>query len=100
MTDMEKVIKGLDIILNGCDDIQCEDCCFHIKESAKPRRCGMIEEQIQNDALALLKEEVPAEIEGGGSSWWYVCGECHTAIDKLDKYCRQCGRKVKWDGKY
>ena len=55
--DRERVMKGLEIILNGCDEIQCEDCCFHIKEPAKPRRCGMIEEQIQEEALALLKEQ-------------------------------------------
>ena len=55
--DREKVKKGLEIILNGCDEIQCEDCCFHIKEPTKPRRCGMIEEQIQEEALALLKKQ-------------------------------------------
>ena len=37
-----------------------------------------------------------AEIEGGGSSWFYVCGECHGAIDPKDKYCRHCGRPVEW----
>ena len=57
MMDRGKVKKGLEIILNGCDDIQCEDCRFHIKEPTKPRRCGMIEEQIQEGALALLKEQ-------------------------------------------
>ena len=35
MIDREKVIKGLDIILNGCNEIQCEDCCFHIKEAIR-----------------------------------------------------------------
>ena len=40
---------------------------------------------------------VPAEIEGGGHTWWYVCGECHTAIDRKDKYCRECGRRMKWE---
>ena len=57
MTDRERVITGLEIILNGCDEIQCEDCCFHIKEPTKPRRCGIDEEQIQEEALALLKEQ-------------------------------------------
>ena len=37
-----------------------------------------------------------AEIEGGGMSWFFVCGECHTAIDTKDKYCRCCGRKIIW----
>lgn len=37
------------------------------------------------------------EIEGGGSSWWYVCPECHGEIDNSDHYCRHCGQAVKWD---
>ena len=36
-----------------------------------------------------------AEIEGGGSTWFYVCGECHGAIDSWDNYCKHCGRKIK-----
>ena len=47
--------------------------------------------------IALLKEREPLEpeLEGGGSNWWYVCGECHGAIDERDAYCRHCGRAVK-----
>lgn len=45
----------------------------------------------------LLSAPVHAEIEGG-TTWWYVCGECHSAIDNRDAFCRHCGRKVKWDG--
>ena len=37
---------------------------------------------------------VPAEIEGGDRCWFYVCGNCHTAINPRDVYCRVCGRKV------
>jgi hypothetical protein len=40
--------------------------------------------------------EAEAEMEGGGSTWFFVCGECHTAIDSKDKYCRECGRKIIW----
>ena len=42
----------------------------------------------------LLMEPVQAEIEGGGHSWWYVCGDCHGLIDPSDIYCRNCGRKI------
>ena len=44
-----------------------------------------------------LKREKPKqiEIEGGGSSWWFVCPECHGAIDKGDRFCRHCGQAVK-----
>ena len=43
------------------------------------------------------KDPVPAELEGGGSSWWYVCGDCHGAIGLNDHYCKHCGRKVSWE---
>lgn len=48
--------------------------------------------------LGLLKEQepLPAEMEGGGSTWWMVCGDCHGSIDTNDHYCKHCGRKVKW----
>lgn len=55
MPDREKVIKGLEILLNGCEYIHCDDCCFFI--SAKPIRCGLREKQIQEDAISLLKEQ-------------------------------------------
>ena len=44
-----------------------------------------------------LKELYPVEpeLEGGGSTWWHVCGECHGAIDASDRYCRHCGRRIK-----
>ena len=41
------------------------------------------------------QEAVEPELEGGGSSWWHVCGECHGMIDKYDNFCRHCGRRVK-----
>jgi hypothetical protein len=44
-------------------------------------------------------DPVETELEGGGSSWWYVCGECHGAIDKNDNYCKHCGRRIKHEKK-
>jgi hypothetical protein len=48
-------------------------------------------------AAELLKDQEPVEpeLEGGGSSWWHVCGECHGTIDENDLFCRHCGRPVK-----
>lgn len=56
---------------------------------------------MMKDAAVALEERIPVEteIEGGGSTWWYVCRECHTAVDHVDRFCRQCGRPLKWDGK-
>ena len=39
------------------------------------------------------KESQP---EGGGRSWFYVCGECHGQIDPRDKFCRWCGHPIRW----
>ena len=49
----------------------------------------------------LLKEQDPVEpeLEGGGSTWWHVCGECHGAIDASDNYCKHCGRRIKHEKK-
>ena len=102
--DREKVKKGLEIILNGCDEIQCEDCCFHIKKPTKPRRCGMIEEQIQEGALALLKEQEAVEPKKTAYqrvdhtiACRYRCGTCDMSIFPSYKYCPFCGQAVKWE---
>ena len=97
MADREKVIKGLEILMNGCAYIDCDDCCFYI--STKPTRCGLREEQIQEDALALLKEQeaVEPKVEKAildYQSWHYICGDCGGQIDIHDNYCRHCGRVV------
>ena len=54
--------------------------------------------EMMTDAAKALEERIPVEteIEGGGSTWWYVCGDCHTAVDSADRFCRQCGRPLKW----
>ena len=53
--------------------------------------------ELMEKAAAALKRNIPQEmeLEGGGSSWWYVCSECHGAIDKQDEFCRHCGQAVK-----
>ena len=28
---------------------------------------------------------------------WYECGNCGTSVNPGDKFCRHCGKKVKWD---
>lgn len=40
-----------------------------------------------------------AEIEGDGkSTWWYVCGECHGAVNYQADTCRHCGAILSWEG--
>jgi hypothetical protein len=92
MTDLEKVIKGLEeteIMLSqavdrggGMSVIGAFKCLNSV-----------------TDTIAMLKEQEPVEmeIEGGGSTWWYVCEECHGAVDRGDRFCRHCGRPLKQD---
>jgi hypothetical protein len=56
------------------------------------------------DTLELLKEREPVEPQkendgnpGKWAAWWYVCGNCGGAIDAHDRFCRYCGRGVKWE---
>lgn len=45
----------------------------------------------------IMMSPVPAELEGGGYNWWYVCGECHSTLNSHDKYCHECGRKILYE---
>ena len=59
---------------------------------------------IKDEVETLLKEQeaVEARKENDGkpkpwTSWWYICGDCGQAIEYRDRFCRWCGRQVKWD---
>ena len=51
-----------------------------------------------NALIEAIAEQKPVkpDIEGGGSSWFYVCGECHGSVNPYDKHCRHCGREIDW----
>lgn len=51
--------------------------------------------ELADAELITCAEPVETEVEGGGSSWWYVCEECHGPVDRSDNYCRHCGRRFK-----
>ena len=48
-------------------------------------------------AAEALKRNVPREMEteGGGSTWFLVCPECHGTVDPKDHFCRYCGQALK-----
>lgn len=60
-----------------------------------------IEEIIAHLEVAPTVEQDPVEPhvehDSDDDSWYYGCGACHDAIDYKDKFCRHCGREVKWD---
>lgn len=45
-----------------------------------------------------VKPSIDSDADGMHGNWWYTCGVCHEQIDRDDKYCRWCGRAVKWNG--
>lgn len=61
--------------------------------------------KVIEDALSLLKAQGPVAplVAGRGKSfetaetWWYECGNCGGVLTLYDKYCRKCGREVKWE---
>jgi hypothetical protein len=98
MHDREKTIKGLEILMNGCEYIHCDDCCFCI--STKTVRCGLREKQIQEDALSLLKEQDAVTIkktkEHGFGVYGGICPKCRNWIQSAHSFCGFCGQAVKW----
>lgn len=80
LLDMSVAIRDLDCGKQSYQLFKASECCDEsIKEMKK-------------------HEPVEAEIEGGGFNWWYVCGECHTAINPRIHYCPECGHHILWDG--
>ena len=53
-----------------------------------------------DDAIALLKEQeaVPVVQREVMHMLFWCCGSCGVAITEGDKFCRMCGKKVKWKG--
>lgn len=51
------------------------------------------------DALAMLKEQeaVPVMQREVMHMLVWCCGSCGVAITDGDKFCRMCGKKVKWN---
>lgn len=93
MTDREKTINGLEKLR--------EDLGYGL-----PDRSNVVMEYLNSltDAIALLKDQeaIPPVRENDGelgevAQWWYVCGVCKRGMDYHDKFCRWCGRPVKWE---
>ena len=106
MTERERVIKAFEFCLMPPNEKEIlsdicshEDCPYYREYNG-----GKCMSAAVSDALALLKAQEPVEPTigrceeyDGHDSWWYQCGKCKTPIDVNDKYCRMCGRAVKWE---
>lgn len=86
----QQVIDHLKIVHTWADFANEKQMCLQ-------RQCGRIAEWTMEAIEYLSKRTAKAVIEGGPESWYYVCDECHTAIDRKDKFCRECGLELQWE---
>ena len=96
MTDLEKVIKGLECV-HG-EDILCAEC--HYSNADGYGRGSRCQKECVKDAIALLKEHEPKEplIENFGNiSKIYGCPTCRKVIYRGQCFCDECGQAVKWE---
>ena len=74
--------------------------CKHAIDNGEP----IMDYSFYYEVIDLLKEQeaIPPGKESDGNpgtwaSWWYVCVACGREIDYHDRFCRCCGRQVKWE---
>ena len=69
-----------------------------IEANYPPANYSMLREALDM-AISLLKEQEPVPVkqrEAMHMLFW-CCGSCGVAITDGDKFCRNCGREVKWN---
>lgn len=91
-----KIISGLKCCLVEYEP-NCDACPYRdVSESCR--------EKLQKDVLEELsvKENIqdmmiPRTNFGIQQPVWYTCSVCGVRIAEKDRYCKNCGRKVKWE---
>lgn len=112
MADREKVIKGLECCIPMTERNGVGNCCNCPYDRKITLEGGVTEccHDLMTAALALLKVQEPVKprIEETILSQKYnenllknyYCGNCGEFLHKvirIDKFCSQCGRAVKWE---
>ena len=98
MSDLEQVIKGLECIISSGNAGMRNDCANCIY----PGGGDCLAPALQ-DALTLLKAQEIRPIigkihnEDGSTNYYLHCPFDGTVIDVGDRFCRKCGRPVKWE---
>ena len=93
MESVEKIIERLKEIQQDLLKVSME-----IREVAQENSFALfMASEDAGKAAEALKRNIPKEmeVEGGGTTWFMVCPECHGAIDCKDSFCRHCGQAVK-----
>jgi len=84
-------------------DIDRDEIIMSLTEIAEqPTTDGIvdgIDQQTIRGALALLKEQEPTQViqRKAMHMLFWCCGSCGVAITEGDKFCRMCGKAVKWE---
>jgi hypothetical protein len=52
--------------------------------------------EVKSDMKVQVEMKVEAGIEGGGTTWWYICEGCHCPINYREKTCRSCNAEIDW----
>ena len=94
MIDKERLIKAWGIFQKSNPYEICEGREFRaIKE---PEYCMG---QMISDTIALLKEQEKVSVKQREimHMLFWCCGSCGVAITYGDKFCRNCGKAVKWE---
>lgn len=79
---MEKLIKRLNEVI-ALNEYWCADCAPG---------------SLLKDTLQMLNPVRPKELDYDAYGHKYYCGNCNFKIWREDNYCRNCGRKVAWNG--
>lgn len=91
--DREKVIRGIDICLNR---FHCGADCPYYDNSG-------CQEQLRDDALALLRKQETATVisihRNGFGSRVGACPNCQRILhyEYNQSFCGKCGQELKWE---
>jgi hypothetical protein len=88
MTEPEKTRRGLEALQNAMTRNQCYACSHEFVIAGEEFGTNILGNTIKR----LTPKQI--ETEGGGSTWWHVCPECHGAVDSEDHFCRHCGQAL------
>lgn len=81
----------------------CSECRFETEYGfckAMPENfCGSTYDR-EKPEWCPLKEQEPVQVAQREimHMFFWCCGSCGVAITEGDKFCRMCGKKVKWNG--
>lgn len=94
MTDKESVIEGLE----HCKKSHCYRCPY-VCDGLCGANCTA---DLASDVLDLLKEQkeqeaVPVIQREVMHMLFWCCSSCGVAITDGDKFCRNCGKELKWE---